>query len=76
LQSIAASFAEQRKVKSTPEFLPCFRCRKRKNGLRDSRDGHLKARFASFYAIFAVKCPKKQEKTSFALVDKRRFFYV
>ena len=42
--------------------------------LRDSRDDHLEAQFASFYAIFAVKCPKKQEKTPFALVDKRRFF--
>jgi len=29
-----------------------------------------------FYAIFPVFCRKTQEKTSFALVDKRRFFYV
>ena len=44
-QSIADFFAEQRNVKSTPRFWGCFRCRKRKNGLRDSRDGHLEARF-------------------------------
>jgi len=67
-QSAADFFAEQRNVKSTPAFSGCFVCRKRKNGLRDSRNGHLEARFASFYAIFAVKCPKKQEKTPFALV--------
>ena len=75
LQSIIQHFAEQRNVKSTPAFSGCFGCRKRKNGLRDSCDGHPEARFASFYAIFAVKCRKKQEKTPFALVDKRRFFY-
>ena len=75
-QSIAEFFAELKTAKSTPAFSGCFRCRKRKNGLRDSRDGHLKARITSFFAILAVKCPEKQEKTPFALVDKRRFFYV
>jgi hypothetical protein len=74
-QSVTDFFAEQRNAKSTPAFSGCFRCQKRKNGLRDSRDGHLEARFASFYAILPVFCRKKQEKTPFALVDKRRFFY-
>ena len=60
--------------KHTTVFAP-----KTKNGFRCSRSAALdseKAHFRLKIPIFCLKVPPKHEETPFAIVDKRRFFFV
>ena len=68
-------FAEQRTTKLTPAFYGHFYPETQKIRPRGSLFDRSMTGFSLLLQYFRCFFPKKQEKTPFALVDKRRFFY-